>query len=219
MTPAEAISRIKGHLGNWTGLDITDWIVNEMNSAVRKLEKEAELPWFLFVDTEVDGSNLSTSANTETVALPSDFLREDDEAEITPLFVENTAEDDPWLPMYKQYWSNMKESHTGTGRPRYYDVKGSNIYLRKIPDATYTLRLLYYKKDSTITSGGSETLWLANAPDLIIAEAGYVVARNYLKDIEAAKTFNDERAEARRSLRDEIIMRREAGRLHEMGDA
>lgn len=218
MTPDTAISRIKGQLGNWSGTNIDTWIVNELNAAVRRLQKLPDLPWFLFKDTNVLGTNLVTVIGTETVALPSDFLREPEEL-IACLFSQDTGEDDTWTPILKDDYSVLKARYTGTGRPKHYDLIGSSLYLRQIPDAAYTLRLLYYQQDAVITAGSTETTWLTQREDLLIAEAGMVIAAQYVRDERAAQMFMLRRQEERKMLQDEITARHEAARDRVMGGA
>lgn len=217
MTPDDAVSAIKGQLKNWTSTAIDTWCINELNAAVRRLQRAPELPWFLFVDTDVDGTNLSTVAGTEYVTLPSNFLREDAEREYC-LYVQDTSEDDQWVALVKEDYSIVKARETESARPKYYDIIGSNIYLRAVPDAVYTLRVMYYKKDDVIAAGSTETTWLTQREDLLIAEAGFVIASQYLADAAAAQMFDLRRKEERQLLQHEIVARHEAARSRRMGD-
>lgn len=211
MTPDNAIIAIKGQLGNWTGTNIDTWCLNEMNAAVRRLERGLVLPWFL----EEDTTSLVTVAGTETVALPSDFLREDEDAEIGPLFKKNS--DGKWKELRKEDYSVAVEKYPEAGEPKVYAIRGSNIYLRPIPTAVYELRLLYYAKDATIAAGSTETTWLIEAPDLIIALAGRALAGQYLRDDKAEQRFAQRAGEELDLLNRAITARQETGRRRQLG--
>jgi hypothetical protein len=218
MTPNEAISLLKGQLGNWSSTNIDVAIINEMQAAQRRLERGAELPWFLWIDTDEAGTNLTLSANTERVALPTNFLREDDDADISPVFKYDAGEDDVWTALIKKDYSKIKQENPGVGTLYYYDILGSNLYFRHVPDVDTTIRMLYYRKDTVITAGTTETLWLQYAPDLIIAEAGKVIAGQYLKDMAAMQAFAARSAEEQSILVIDNTARREAGYKRMMGD-
>lgn len=218
MTPDNAVSTIKGQLGNWTSTSIDTWCINEMNAAVRRLQRGPELPWFLYEDTDHASTNLTLPANTERVALPSNFLREAEEMVQSCVYKYEAGLDDVWTPLVKRDYSRIKVENPGVGVTYYYDIIGSYLYARYVPQEALTLRLIYFKKDTEIAAGSTETLWLANAPDLIIAEAGKVIAAQYLKDAEAAERFAARANEERALLMNEIIARNEANYMREMGD-
>ncbi|MGW8182209.1 MAG: phage adaptor protein [bacterium] len=217
MTPNDMITLIKLRLASSNDSNLDTTIITVANLVQERLQQAPELPWFLFVDTNVVGTNLSTVASTETVALPSNFLREDEDHEYV-LFVQDTDEDDPWVQLTKDDYSVIKARYTGTGQPTHYDILGSYLYLRKIPDAVYTLRLLYRKKDSVIAAGTTENLWMTNVSDWILAETGKVVAETVVPMPSIAAAFGKEAMEAKVRVMNDTVARNEAARRRFMGD-
>lgn len=216
MTPDEAVSMLKGQLGNWTSTNIDAWIINELNAAKRRQERAPDLPWFLLIDTNLAGTNFTLSANSTTVGVPTGFLREDEEA-VSCLYYYDSTADDPWVPLVKEDYSKFKTQWAGYTTLSYYDILKNTIYVAAAQTADVTLRMIYYGQDDTIVAGTTETDWLLYAPDLLIADAGRVIARQYLKDAEAAQAFAERVAEERSILLTETIARREAGYLRDMG--
>jgi len=211
------ITLIKGRLANNTDSGLDSIIIAEANMVQDKLEVGDTLPWFLFTDTEVAGTNLATVAGTETVALPSDFLRESEDHEHV-LFSQDMSATDPWVPVKRDDYTFIKARWTGSGRPKHYDILGTNLYLRQIPDAAYVLRMLYMKRDADIVAGSTENLWMQYAGDLILAETGFIIATQYVIMPDVAQAFASQRSEARSRLQIEMTARVEAGRMRSMGE-
>lgn len=217
MTPDEMVTFIKARMRNSNDSSLDSLIIAAATVVQERLQQKPELPWFLEVDTNAASSNLTTVADTETVALPNGFLRFNEEVD-TPVFLQDSAEDDPWTPLVRDDYAVIKQKYTGTGQPGYFDLIGTNLYLRKIPDAVYTLRLLYTTTVAAITAGGSANLWLTYASDWIMAETGWLVASSMVVMPDVANQFRLEAAAAERRVMHETIARRESGRKRAMGD-
>ena len=56
---------------------------------------------------------------------------------------------------------------TSTGRPRFYTIH-SQLELNRVPDATYTMQMLYYKKLEALDAGTACNIVLANYPELYL---------------------------------------------------
>lgn len=217
-----AVSIIKSRLGNIQGTSHDNMIVANMQliqSTV--LERWHELPWFLEIDSNVEGTNMTTTANVETVNLPSNFLRESDERK-WPLLRVDSSEESGFFPLEKvditvaigRYTTG--DGAVQAGRPIKYDIVGEKVYLRYIPDAAYTLRLFYFKSDAILDSN-IENQWLKYAADLVIAET----CRQSAEDLQYQKLIDKFRQDgllARERVRRETISRREAGFMRQMGD-
>jgi len=198
-----------------------DQFVNEQNEA----ERGPLLPWFLIQLYE--NASFVTVAGQNYVATPTGFLREmdDDHADIGCLWYYNAAVSDPWVPVYKEDMSINKRKWGGDdqGYPRRYSVVGGNIYLYPTPANVLSLRLLAYFADTSLTGayGGAgsttENLWLTEAPKLLIARAGKVVARAYAKDEASERTFKEAEGEAWATLLTHDTARKEAGIMRAMG--
>lgn len=117
-------------------------------------------------------TTLSTVANTETVALPSDFINAR-----TVTITSST----PAIPLdYKspdQYQAEFPWGSTGT--PRAYTIIGSNLYLAEVPDAVYTIRLVYQQKVPALSGG---TNWLMTSFPAVYLYGTLSVAASNLKD-------------------------------------
>ena len=218
MTPDAMITLLKARLASSNDDSLDTIIITLANVAQERLEQAPELPWFLFTDTNVAGTNLATVASTETVALPSDFIREFEDND-SVLFVQDTSEDDPWVPLTHDDYAAIKANLTGTGQPSYYDLLGSYLYLRKIPDAVYTLRLLYMAKEDPIVTGTTVNAWMLNASDWVMAEVGLMLTTSVVPMPSIAKTFQGELAIAKKRVMDETVARREASMRRMMGVA
>jgi hypothetical protein len=219
MTPAELITLVKGRMLNNTDTTLDDLIILEANNIQDNLQQEAFIPWFLFKDTN-DSTNLETVAGTEFVALPADFIREYDE-DYTALFRYNpdaAGDEDPWVPMVKDDYSLIKTKYPGAGTPTHYDLLGSRLYLRYIPNDIYTLRMLYWGKDDLIASGGSANLWLTHASDWLMNEVGAIMSSQYVAMPDIHAKFMSNAQVARNRVYKDTLARIEAGRMRNMGD-
>lgn len=216
MTPNDLITILKLRLANSNDSNLDSGIISIANLVQERLEQGPELPWFLFNDTNVLGTNLSTVASTETVALPSDFLREEEELEYV-LFVYDADESDPWVPLPRESYNKAKAKYTESGQPKYYEILGSNLYLRPIPDAVYTLRLLYFGADDDIIAGQPANNWLTYASDWIMAETGLILTSDVVPMPSLAEHYREEAQRAQRRITYETIARREAGYMRAMG--
>lgn len=217
-----AVSIIKSRLGNIQGTSHDTMIVANMQLIQSTiLERGHELPWFLEVDSNVEGTNMTTTATIETVNLPSNFLRESDERK-WPLLRVDSSEESGFFPLEKVDITIAVGRYTTgdgavqAGRPIKYDIVGEKVYLRYIPDAAYTLRLFYFKSD-TVLDSNIENQWLKYAADLVIAET----CRQTAEDLQYQKLIDKFRQDgllARERVRRETISRREAGFMRQMGD-
>jgi len=217
MTPDNMIDFMKLRLASSNDSSLNTSIITIANVVQERLEQEMILPWFLFVDTNIAGTNLATVENEESVALPANFLREVEELDYV-LFVQDTDEDDPWVPLKKKDYSVIKARYTSTGRPKCYDILGDRLYLRGIPDAAYTLRLLYQASDDDIAAGTTENLWMKYASDWIMAEVGMILTSTVVPMPSLLQQFQGEVIRARTRVMNETVARQEAGYMRDMGD-
>lgn len=217
MTPNDLITLLKLRLANSNDSNLDTTIITVANVVQERLEQSPELPWFLFLDTNVEGTNLTTVADTETVAVPDGFLREVEDLEYV-LFVQDSSQDDPWVPLTKDDYSVLKARYTGTGSPKHYDLLGDYLYLRKIPDDSYTLRLLYHGADDAIVAGTSENRWMKYASDWIMAETGFVITSTVVPMPSLMQAFAKEMNDAKTRVMNDTVARNEAARRRYMGD-
>lgn len=217
MTPDNMVTLLKQRLANSNDSALDSLIITVANAEQEKLEQGPELPWFLFYDTGVDSSPLATIATNERVQLPAGFLRFADEYEAS-VFLYNTSEDDPWVPLKRDDYSLIKAANTGSGAPTHFDLLRDYLYFRPIPDGVYNIRVLHYQSDADIVAGTTENLWMKHAADVIMARVGLVIASTYVVMPAIAQQFEKERMIADRRLRHDTIARFESGALRQMGD-
>lgn len=208
-----AVSLIASRMGQRT--DLNDAIILEMGLVITtKLEENAVItPWFLLTES-------ATSALTideERLAVPDDFIVEDEE---NPIFVLDT-ESNKYLPLKKIGYDEMvwKYKDSENTIPSVYAITGLYFTLRPLPNAAYAVKLRYYGKDPVLVSDGNvENRWLKYAPDLVIAATCAAVARGQIHDVPLAESFNGEIAGAWTRLKILNEARQHANRRYEMGE-
>ena len=106
----------------------------------------------------------TTTSADGTVEIPADFLAMKD------LHISSS---NPIQTVTFQSTSNFFRNTraTASGLPVFYTALGSEFRFAPIPDAAYTLQMLYYFKPAYMSSTVSSNLWLANTPDLLLYAA------------------------------------------------
>lgn len=220
MTGAELLTALRERLGNRSTIDLPTATILAEAELVRTtiLERTTFFPWFL-QDEDV---TVSTVASTEYVSLPSDFLGFDPEDEWSGIAYQDPADTsaDPWVPIAYDDFNIIKAKYKDavTGKPVAFGLVGTRAYFRPIPDAVYSLRFRHYKTDATFPSDGTTNLWLTYAPDWVMGEVGFILASQYVKDMEAAQAFVAMKQEARKRCYYETVKRQESGKARQMGD-
>lgn len=197
---AQALDLLKQRLGRYTAgtVEFDEHMLDEIQAAQLRLEDGPELPWFL----KERRSTFQTAAGQEYVNITNDFIRLRDEHEIPVQIYHDGQWKQIHVYTYAQMWSNT----SGTGLPTAAAIDGPRLVLSPIPDKVYSLKLGYYSKEPlpqpglVITNG-----WLEWAMDLLIAEAGVILAMNYLKNQEAAAMFEKQRVTAKKRLTEQNI--------------
>lgn len=135
---------------------ITDAVVTrEINRALKRIALVHDWPWL-----QVEGT-VNVVANTNTYALPADFLR------LISLRHTDTAEN-----LYIRSIQEL-DQYLGTSRPMAFAVWGGNIVLAATPNGTYTLKLRYIKQE-TVLVAGSDTPVIPSYWDEGVIEAAVV---------------------------------------------
>lgn len=190
--------------------DKADEIVTALKNAQTKLERGAELPWFLL--TEV--SSISTTSGEERIELPSDFIREAEEHAL--YYYDGSADDaDKWRPLVKDGMEFLRSEYPGSGAPQAYAQVGTYDRIFPTPDDTYTLKRIYFKA-ATVLSTNVENDWLKYYPFLIIGEAGRMISPSF-RDKDGKATFDEWMAEGRATMIVDNEARMHTGRRYVMG--
>jgi hypothetical protein len=196
-----AVDILMQRLGNRQDTEFRANIVNEMALTQSvTLEGSVLLPWFLLKDTLEAGTSLTWSANTERVAIPTDFVGFDDDLQCGVFLLDSSSTDsDPYIPLARKPYAALKEFSKNTydsssDQPYAFDLMNQYFYLRPIQTSARTLRVIYLARDPLSPADNAvENLWLKYASDLLIAETGIVLAQHYTKDPDAVVGFQDQR--------------------------
>jgi hypothetical protein len=198
MTRDEAVSLIQTQLGfRTTG---ADQIITQLQLAQTILESGPTLPFFLVSE---DAYAITTDAE-QRLLVPSDFLRETDEAVLR--YVPDTiSSSNPEVDLDKGDYDDLRKLYqdttTGTtkvGHPEAYCILGNYFRIFPIPDDEYTLHMIYYQQDDLLTSN-IENGWLLHAPLLMMGKAGKIIA-GALRDTTAWGIFDAWEKEGARLL-------------------
>src|SRR5262245_27304016 len=187
MTRDEGVAMIKQVLGFRTGLDST--IVTNMKYAQTVLEAGPTRPFWL---TSEDSFTLTT-ADEERVAIPSDFLEESDQAVLKYVPDDGSEEVDLKKDLYDVLRVNYR--FAASGPPESYALLGLYFRLFPLPDAAYTIRMIFSKTDQLLTSN-IENGWLRWNPMALLGLAGGIVAIS-LRDTVAKMEFDRWAAQGR----------------------
>lgn len=178
-TRADARSRIQRGLGFRS--DLSDEINDAILEAQDELEGRATLPWFLIEED----ATMATVADTATIALPTDFIRETEDP------FRFTDSDGEARVIEKREFEAAQRAYPGatteSDYPFVYALRLNTFHFFPTPDAAYTITYSYYKKATQLTSD-INNVWLANVPNLIVGRAGLILARD-LRDPDAVGIF------------------------------
>jgi hypothetical protein len=145
--------------------DLTTQIPDFITFAENRLRRELRIRQML---KSVTTSTVSADA---TVQVPSDFLEIRD-------FVVMT---NPITPLsYSSPSSLSNDPRTSqVGVPRSYTILASEFQLTPIPDAAYTLKMLYYAAPTYLSTSNTTNVFLTTSPDALLY-ASLIEAEPYL---------------------------------------
>lgn len=174
-----AVARINRGLGFLpVGHGQTNDIIDCLQEAQRDLEKGKTLPKFLLLEDQ----ELTLLTGENTVDLPEDFLRVDDDNGI--YYIGPDSHLRRYLVQFKYYRDAVESIQSqqrpdqpvvSTDAPWAYIIRGSTIDFITSADTDYDLVWNYYRKDELLTSN-IENLWLTHASEWLIGEAGLRMA-------------------------------------------
>lgn len=204
---------IAGKIGKRTDLD-AEILAEMLFIQDTKLEgKGAFKPWFLeSVMTDIG----TTVADTQTLALPADFLGEIDGQ---GLWIYDATADPAWAKLKKDDFDIATERYSSsTGKPVRYSLQaGNTLVLHPVPDAAYLVKMRYYQKATSLATD-VENAWLANASDMLIYEVARVMAKDHLQNDAMAGRYEKDAGEATQRVFVESESRKHTNRFYSMGD-
>jgi hypothetical protein len=136
----------------------------------------------------LNSATAPTVASDARTALPTDFL------EIRDLFIQGNPRR-PLTYMSPSAFSRQARADI-IGLPVFYTILASEFQYAPIPDAIYTLEILYYAKPTFLSTSNASNVFLANYPDALLY-ASLIEAEPYL--------INDARSQLWATLYDRAI--------------
>jgi hypothetical protein len=162
--------------------DLTTQIPDFIRFAELRLRRELRIRQMLKSVTT------TTTGGDASVALPTDFLEARD-------FYVSTNPIQPLTYVSPAIFSRNTNT-TFSGKPLNYTILASEFKLSPVPDATYTLEMLYFGAPTFMSDTNSSNTFMANAPDALLY-AALLEAEPYL--------MNDARINTWGSLYDRAI--------------
>lgn len=186
-----AVNLLMNRLGQRKQDALKDQIIGEMVYVQENLlEGNATQFWFTLSDVVT----LNTVANDDKITLPTDFIQEWEDGN---LYLQNA--DGSESEVIRADWDLLKAETelTGTGSPRFYDLAGDYMLLKKTPDAVYSIELRYHQRQTTLAgifgdAANIENNWLKHASDWLIAEVGIIIAGQYLQSDKIVSMFGQQ---------------------------
>ena len=137
--------------------DLTAVIPDFIRLAEERLRRDLRIRQMLVVATA------ETTGGDSTVGLPTDFL------EMRDIHVNLNPVVQLSYKAPNAFYSSGKS--TLSGKPTDYTVLAAEFQLAPIPDAAYTLQMLYYAKPALLSDSNASNVFLANCPDALLYAA------------------------------------------------
>jgi hypothetical protein len=197
MDRSAAVARIKRGLGFRSDLD------NEIADALQEAQREREAgktaPWFLLKEDQP----LSLVGLTNSVNIPSDFwqIGRKEGIKFTPSGTNKTQ----FIRRYDLGDATGLFGDLGNGPPKAYALRKATLRFFPAADVTYSLTWSYYMHDAVLSTN-IENQWLKYAPELLVGDAGLIIAAD-VRDKEAVAIFQKMQATGLDQAFKETIMR------------
>jgi hypothetical protein len=137
--------------------DLTAIIPDFIRLAEERLRRDLRTRQMLVVATA------DTVGGDSTVGMPTDFL------EMRDIHVNLNPVVQLSYKAPNAFYSSGKS--TLSGKPTEYTVLAAEFQLAPIPDAAYTLQMLYYAKPELLSDSNASNVFLANCPDALLYAA------------------------------------------------
>ena len=145
--------------------DLTSQIPDFITFAENRLRRELRIRQMLKSVTT------ATVANDSTVELPADFLQVRDFVVVT----------NPLTPLSYSSPSSLSNDLRASevGVPKSYTILANDFQMSPVPDAVYTVKLLYFAAPAYLSSSNTTNVFLTTAPDALLY-ASLIEAEPYL---------------------------------------
>ena len=159
-------SDLQTSIGNYLARsDLTSQIPDFITFAENRLRRELRIRQMLKSVTT------ATVKADSTVELPSDFLQVRDFVVVT----------NPLTPLSYSSPSSLSNDPRASevGVPRSYTILANDFQLSPIPDAVYTVKMLYFAAPAYLSASNTTNVFLTTAPDALLY-ASLIEAEPYL---------------------------------------
>jgi hypothetical protein len=159
-------SDLQTSIGNYLARsDLTSQIPDFITFAENRLRRELRIRQMLKSVTT------ATVKDDSTVELPSDFLQVRDFVVVT----------NPLTPLSYLSPSSLSNDPRASevGVPKSYTILANDFQLSPIPDAVYTVKMLYFAAPAYLSSSNTSNVFLTTAPDALLY-ASLIEAEPYL---------------------------------------
>lgn len=213
MNLAKVRSTVQRRLGFRT--DLADTILDVINEVREELDGDERLghPWFLLSEV----TTTTTVIAEHRVQIPADYIGIEDNFRLYYYNADAEDVEDKWVPIPKVPINWARDLEPGEeGPPVYYDLKGDDFWIFPLPDAEYTIKMMYFGKTAAYTTDGDERDWIMYEPQLVIAKTVLKIATD-LRDTELMGIQKSEMDFYWDQARVRIIARETNGQVLTMG--
>lgn len=142
--------------------DVTEYTPGTIEGAVKRAIAKAEKRIVRRLKTREfeTSSSFTTTANVETIAMPSDYA-------MTKALV--LTGNPNYVLQQKDLTTLINDNpSTATGQPSAYAAFGTSFRLRPIPDSARAVTLFYYAQPTPLSDSNASNVILATWPDLLL---------------------------------------------------
>ncbi len=134
--------------------DLNSVIPDFIRLAEQRLGRDLRIRQLLSVSTAV------TTPDDNTVGLPTDFI------EMRDIHLDTNPISGLTYMAPNNFYRKARVKEAG--KPVNYTILAAEMQLAPIPDAEYTLQMLYYAKPDPLSVNNPSNVWLANCPDALL---------------------------------------------------
>lgn len=184
--------------------DVTEYSPGTIEGAVQRSISKAERRIVRRLRTREfeTSTSFSTTASTETVAIPSDFV-------MAKTFMLTS---DPVVVLVQKDLTTLYNDvpSSATGIPSAFAPFGSSFYLRPIPDSARAAKLFYYQSPTPLSDVNTSNTLLTKYPDLLLYGA-LIEVTAHVEDDERIQLWKGAFDEAIKDITDDNTLNRWSG--------
>lgn len=183
-TNAQNIDLTMQRLGSRSSPTLRAWVIQEMNKAIRELERGPTKPWFM--EGRLEGT---LTANQDYLTIPATFLEEVEEGSFRIL----DSRCNKWKALIKLDYDQLqhKSENCDPALPCYYALRGNRVYFGATPDLAYAYRWEATVRTTPVADNTSESTneWLVEFFDLVSLITADKVLRLHIKSFDIADSL------------------------------